>query len=120
MCVCVLFSQAVSLDGTLFQKSGIISGGASDIRAKAKRWDEKVSVQWSNIIEMLLAWLLVYRVCDWESCLVSCNHVLQVLPTLFSPIVGEVLFVCWVTHQLYCLHGGFHACNLDWIRVNPN
>ena len=34
--------QAVSLDGTLFQKSGVISGGASDIKAKAKRWDEKV------------------------------------------------------------------------------
>ena len=34
--------QAVSLDGTLFQKSGIISGGASDLRAKAKRWDDKV------------------------------------------------------------------------------
>ena len=34
--------QSVSLDGTLFQKSGVISGGASDIKAKAKRWDEKV------------------------------------------------------------------------------
>ena len=34
--------QAVSLDGTLFQKSGVISGGAADIKAKAKRWDEKV------------------------------------------------------------------------------
>ena len=34
--------QAVALDGTLFQKSGIISGGASDMRARAKRWDEKV------------------------------------------------------------------------------
>lgn len=33
--------KTVSLDGTLFQKSGIISGGASDLRAKAKRWDEK-------------------------------------------------------------------------------
>ena len=30
------------MDGTLFQKSGVISGGASDLRAKAKRWDEKV------------------------------------------------------------------------------
>jgi structural maintenance of chromosome 1 len=33
--------RAVSLDGTLFQKSGVISGGAADIKAKAKRWDEK-------------------------------------------------------------------------------
>ena len=32
----------MSLDGTLFQKSGIISGGASDLKAKAKRWDDKV------------------------------------------------------------------------------
>jgi len=36
--VCV---QAVALDGTLFQKSGVISGGASDLKAKARRWDEK-------------------------------------------------------------------------------
>ncbi|XP_065903678.1 structural maintenance of chromosomes protein 1A-like [Dysidea avara] len=33
--------KAVSLDGTLFSKSGTISGGASDIKAKARRWDEK-------------------------------------------------------------------------------
>ena len=33
--------KAVALDGTLFSKSGIISGGASDIKRKAKRWDEK-------------------------------------------------------------------------------
>ena len=33
--------KAVALDGTLFSKSGIISGGASDIKKKAKRWDEK-------------------------------------------------------------------------------
>ena len=25
----------------LFQKSGVISGGASDLKAKARRWDEK-------------------------------------------------------------------------------
>uniref|UniRef100_A0A5K3FM05 SMC hinge domain-containing protein n=1 Tax=Mesocestoides corti TaxID=53468 RepID=A0A5K3FM05_MESCO len=33
--------KTVSLDGTLFQRSGIISGGASDLKARAKRWDEK-------------------------------------------------------------------------------
>ncbi|KAK7102755.1 structural maintenance of chromosomes protein 1A-like [Littorina saxatilis] len=33
--------KSVALDGTLFQKSGVISGGASDLRAKARRWDEK-------------------------------------------------------------------------------
>lgn len=41
----ILFSysnpQTVALDGTLFQKSGVISGGASDLKAKARRWDEK-------------------------------------------------------------------------------
>ncbi|XP_074644873.1 structural maintenance of chromosomes protein 1A-like [Tubulanus polymorphus] len=33
--------KSVALDGTLFQKSGIISGGALDLQAKARRWDEK-------------------------------------------------------------------------------
>ncbi|XP_073506164.1 structural maintenance of chromosomes protein 1B isoform X2 [Phyllobates terribilis] len=33
--------KTVSLDGTLFMKSGVISGGSSDLRFKAKCWDEK-------------------------------------------------------------------------------
>ncbi|KAG8579905.1 hypothetical protein GDO81_011089 [Engystomops pustulosus] len=33
--------KTVSLDGTLFLKSGVISGGSCDLRFKAKRWDEK-------------------------------------------------------------------------------
>ncbi|BHF59560.1 Structural maintenance of chromosomes protein 1B [Sparganum proliferum] len=33
--------KTVSLDGTLFQRSGVISGGASDLKARARRWDEK-------------------------------------------------------------------------------
>lgn len=33
--------KTVSLDGILFQKSGVISGGVSDLKAKARRWDEK-------------------------------------------------------------------------------
>jgi structural maintenance of chromosome 1 len=33
--------KVVSFDGTLFQKSGLISGGSSELRQKAKRWDEK-------------------------------------------------------------------------------
>ena len=37
-----LIFQSVSLDGTLFQKSGVISGGASDLKMKARRWDEKM------------------------------------------------------------------------------
>ncbi|XP_074968670.1 structural maintenance of chromosomes protein 1B [Phalacrocorax aristotelis] len=33
--------KTVSLDGTLFLKSGVISGGSSDLRFKAKCWDDK-------------------------------------------------------------------------------
>ncbi|XP_061865568.1 structural maintenance of chromosomes protein 1B [Colius striatus] len=33
--------KTVSLDGTLFLKSGVISGGSSDLRVKARSWDEK-------------------------------------------------------------------------------
>ncbi|XP_034541562.1 structural maintenance of chromosomes protein 1B [Notolabrus celidotus] len=33
--------KTVSLDGTLFSKSGIISGGSSDLRTKARCWEEK-------------------------------------------------------------------------------
>ncbi|CAB3386842.1 Hypothetical predicted protein [Cloeon dipterum] len=33
--------DAVALDGTYYQKSGIISGGSLDLARKAKRWDEK-------------------------------------------------------------------------------
>ncbi|KAK0400039.1 hypothetical protein QR680_003319 [Steinernema hermaphroditum] len=32
--------KAVALDGTLFQQSGVISGGGRDLKARAKRWDE--------------------------------------------------------------------------------
>lgn len=31
----------MALDGTFYQKSGIISGGSLDLARKAKRWDEK-------------------------------------------------------------------------------
>ncbi|XP_061532831.1 structural maintenance of chromosomes protein 1B [Phycodurus eques] len=33
--------KTVSLDGTLFSKSGVISGGSSDLRTKARCWDDK-------------------------------------------------------------------------------
>jgi Chromosome segregation ATPases len=33
--------QAVALDGTFYQKSGIMSGGSLDLARKAKRWDDK-------------------------------------------------------------------------------
>lgn len=45
--------QSVSLDGTLFQKSGVISGGASDLKAKARRWDEKMLNQLKSRKERL-------------------------------------------------------------------
>lgn len=31
----------MALDGTLFMKSGVISGGSSDLRFKARYWDDK-------------------------------------------------------------------------------
>lgn len=37
--------QALALDGTSYQKSGIISGGSHDLTRKAKRWDEKHMAQ---------------------------------------------------------------------------
>merc|ERR1712066_1106347 len=33
--------DAGALDGTFYQKSGIISGGSVDLAKKAKRWDDK-------------------------------------------------------------------------------
>ncbi|NXM75456.1 SMC1B protein, partial [Serilophus lunatus] len=33
--------KTVSLDGTLFLKSGVISGGSGELRFKARRWDDK-------------------------------------------------------------------------------
>ncbi|KAM4619154.1 structural maintenance of chromosomes protein 1B [Polymixia lowei] len=33
--------KTVALDGTLFSKSGVISGGSSDLRSKARFWDAK-------------------------------------------------------------------------------
>ncbi|KAF5894232.1 structural maintenance of chromosomes protein 1B-like, partial [Clarias magur] len=33
--------KTVSLDGTLFSKSGVISGGSAHLRSKARRWEEK-------------------------------------------------------------------------------
>uniref|UniRef100_A0A667Y4J8 Structural maintenance of chromosomes protein 1B-like n=1 Tax=Myripristis murdjan TaxID=586833 RepID=A0A667Y4J8_9TELE len=33
--------KTVALDGSLFTKSGVISGGSRDLRTKARRWDQK-------------------------------------------------------------------------------
>uniref|UniRef100_A0A2C9K3R1 Structural maintenance of chromosomes protein n=1 Tax=Biomphalaria glabrata TaxID=6526 RepID=A0A2C9K3R1_BIOGL len=46
--------RSVALDGTIFNKSGIISGGASDLKAKARRWDEKSLSQLKNKKEKLM------------------------------------------------------------------
>lgn len=40
--------QCVALDGTFYQKAGIISGGSLDLAKKAKRWDEKQMSQLKN------------------------------------------------------------------------
>ena len=47
--------KSVSLDGTLFQKSGVISGGASDLKQRARRWDEKEVAKLRNKKEKLRA-----------------------------------------------------------------
>ena len=33
--------KTVSVDGTMFEKSGVMCGGLADIQKKAKRWDTK-------------------------------------------------------------------------------
>uniref|UniRef100_A0A4W3J5P1 Structural maintenance of chromosomes protein n=1 Tax=Callorhinchus milii TaxID=7868 RepID=A0A4W3J5P1_CALMI len=45
--------QTVALDGTHFTKSGLISGGSSDLRFKAKCWDEKEINQLKETTEKL-------------------------------------------------------------------
>ncbi|XP_067906906.1 structural maintenance of chromosomes protein 1B-like isoform X4 [Heterodontus francisci] len=45
--------KTVALDGTLFLKSGVISGGSSDLKFKAKCWDEKEINQLKEIKEKL-------------------------------------------------------------------
>uniref|UniRef100_A0A3B3R4P6 Structural maintenance of chromosomes 1B n=1 Tax=Paramormyrops kingsleyae TaxID=1676925 RepID=A0A3B3R4P6_9TELE len=47
--------KTVALDGTMFFKSGAISGGASDLRSKARRWDEKVMGKLKERREQLTA-----------------------------------------------------------------
>jgi structural maintenance of chromosome 1 len=36
---------ALALDGTFYQKFGIISGGSHDLARKAKRWNKKQMTQ---------------------------------------------------------------------------
>ncbi|XP_043565217.1 structural maintenance of chromosomes protein 1B-like isoform X2 [Chiloscyllium plagiosum] len=45
--------KTVALDGTLFLKSGVISGGSSDLKFKARCWDEKEISQLKEIKEKL-------------------------------------------------------------------
>ena len=33
--------RVVALDGTLFQPSGLISGGGTELKSRAKKWDEQ-------------------------------------------------------------------------------
>ncbi|XP_043483161.1 structural maintenance of chromosomes protein 1A [Leptopilina heterotoma] len=45
--------DCVALDGTFYQKAGIISGGSLDLAKKAKRWDEKQMAQLKSQKERL-------------------------------------------------------------------
>ncbi|XP_037956662.1 structural maintenance of chromosomes protein 1A isoform X2 [Teleopsis dalmanni] len=45
--------DALALDGTFYQKSGIISGGSHDLARKAKRWDEKHMAQLKMLKEKI-------------------------------------------------------------------
>ncbi|XP_078465757.1 structural maintenance of chromosomes protein 1A-like [Lampetra planeri] len=51
--------KCVSLDGTLFSKSGVVSGGSSDLKAKARRWDDKLVDKLREKKEQLLEELRV-------------------------------------------------------------
>ena len=46
--------RTVALNGTMFDKSGIISGGLGDLKLKAKRWDEKELTRLKNEKDKLL------------------------------------------------------------------
>uniref|UniRef100_A0A674EYU5 Structural maintenance of chromosomes protein 1B-like n=1 Tax=Salmo trutta TaxID=8032 RepID=A0A674EYU5_SALTR len=47
--------KTVALDGTMFSKSGVISGGSSHLRSKARRWDEKDMTKLKELKEQLTA-----------------------------------------------------------------
>lgn len=49
----------MSLDGTLFSKSGVISGGSSDLQTKARRWGETAVAKLKDRKEKLTAELRV-------------------------------------------------------------
>lgn len=52
------YLQCVALDGTFYQKAGIISGGSLDLAKKAKRWDEKQMSQLKA--QKVLSFISVY------------------------------------------------------------
>lgn len=54
--------QCVALDGTFYQKAGIISGGSLDLAKKAKRWDEKQMSQLkSQKVIYFYIYVILYR-----------------------------------------------------------
>jgi len=55
----LFFLQTVTLDGTLFKTSGVISGGSSYLRTKARCWDEKDMLQLKERKDRLTAELRV-------------------------------------------------------------
>lgn len=55
--------QTVSLEGTLFTRSGVISGGSSHLQTKARCWDEKDVMLLTERKDQLAAELRVSRSC---------------------------------------------------------
>ncbi|XP_034248199.1 structural maintenance of chromosomes protein 1A-like [Thrips palmi] len=67
---------AIALDGTFYQKSGLISGGSADLARKAKQWDEKQVAQMqakkTDLSEKLKSLLKQSR-CQSELNIVDCE-----------------------------------------------
>ena len=75
----LLFSRydAVALDGTFYQKSGIISGGSVDLAKKAKRWDDKQVSTLKSRKEKLVSFI--------------CKHSKNLFVSCFSPPPFNIL-----------------------------
>ena len=49
----------MALDGTMFSKSGVISGGSLHLRSKARRWEERDMIKLKEKKDQLTAELRV-------------------------------------------------------------
>lgn len=84
--IVVFFLETVSLDGTLFSKSGVISGGSSDLQTKARRWGEAAVANMKGRKEKLTAEL---RVRQQEMFILFDNF-----PSLLLPLCLSVCLSC--------------------------